>query len=71
MTPQFRIIKRDSKYFVEYLEKKATIFNKAIWKPYITWSGLNSAYAFYTYNSALDELTIEVRRNAIINYLEL
>ena len=71
MKPQIRIIKSDSKYFVEYLAKRSTFFSKAVWKPYVTWSGLKEAYPHKTYDSAMDNLIQEVKRISYVHYLEL
>ena len=59
MKPQFRIIKSDGKYFVEYLAKSSTYFRKAVWKPYITWSGLKEAYPHNTFSGAMSNLIDE------------
>ena len=71
MKPQYRVIKIDNKFFVEYLEKKETLFKKEVWRPYITWSGMNIIHPFKTIDAALRELELEVRRNACLNYEEL
>ena len=71
MKPQYRVIKINNKFFVEYLEKKATLLRKEVWRPCITWSGMDVIHPFTTIDAALRELELEVRRNACLNYEEL
>lgn len=60
MKPQFRIRNTPKGFLCEYKEKPSFLWWPSVWKPYLTYTGLDEPYYFSSMESAIEKLKWEV-----------
>ena len=59
----FKIVKKGTAFYVMVLYK-VTLFGRK-YKPYITWAGMDTAYPFTSFESALNQMILNLKHSMI------